>query len=160
MDVMQRLAQSGTDGVRMAIAESLTSGQLCAEVGKAGHASTWFAGGVVAYLTSVKEELLGVSAGTDPCSGRCAEELSAGVRTLLHADVAVSTTGVGGPSPVDGHQPGTVYLGWASPQGRGHKLLRLDGGPDQVVEAAVTAGLNLLAAVAEGAHQRPQGTPG
>src|SRR4051794_2308326 len=105
MDVLQRLSRRGEEGVRMAIAESLTSGLLCAEVGKAEGASGWFAGGVVAYFTSVKEALLGLSPGIDPCSGRCAEELAAGARRLLETDVAVSTTGVGGPSPVGGHQP-------------------------------------------------------
>lgn len=149
MSDLERIARAGGLGVRIAVAESLTSGSVCAAVGKGEDASSWFLGGVVCYATVVKEEVLGLRPGTDPCSAECAEQLASGVYALLGADVAVSTTGVGGPDPEDGHEPGTVYLGWATRDGTGHRLLRLDGDPSEVVARAVAAATRLLAELAE-----------
>ena len=151
---LQRLAAAGKVGVRIAVAESLTSGLLCAEVGKGDDASAWFAGGVVAYLMDVKESVLGVEPGIDPCSAACARQLARGVRLLMDADVAVSTTGVGGPDPEDGHAPGTVYLGWATAAGEGHRLCHFDGDPGAVLDAAVREAVGLLASLAEDAARR------
>jgi len=131
------------------VAESLTSGLLAGEVGKGEGASDWFAGGVVAYGMQVKTEVLGVPEGVDPCSPECAVALATGVRRLLGADIAVATTGVGGPDAVDGHEPGTVYLGWASAEGSGAQRLQLDGGPERVLERTVDQGLRLLVRLAE-----------
>lgn len=136
------------DGKRLAVAESLTCGRLASAVGRGEDASEWFAGGVVAYAMDVKERVLGVEHGIDPCSPECAEQLAAGVRDLLRADIAVSTTGVGGPDPEGGHPPGTVHLGWATAEGRGSRMLRLDGDPDEVLEQTVDAAVAMIAELA------------
>ena len=144
-DDAARLADAAArTGTTCAVVESLTSGKLAAEVGRGANAQEWFAGGIVAYQTRVKEDVLGLTPGTDPCSAACAEQLARGGRDVLGADVAVSTTGVGGPDPQDGHEPGTVYLGWATPEGAGHRLLHRDGDPAEVLDAAVAAALALL----------------
>ncbi|WP_136043172.1 MULTISPECIES: CinA family protein [unclassified Microbacterium] len=140
-------------GLRVAVAESLTSGQLASTVGAGSEASEWFAGGVVAYLTDVKERVLGLVPGTDPCSAACAEQLATGARDLLDADLCVSTTGVGGPDPEGGHPPGTVYLGWATADAVGHRRLALTGDPEEVLAATVEAAVRLLAFHAEGLRQ-------
>lgn len=132
-------------GLRVCVAESLTSGRLAGTVGAGADASVWFAGGIVAYLTAVKERVLGLTPGTDPCSATCAEQLAAGALTLFDADICVSTTGVGGPGPEGGHPAGTVYLGWATAEGRGHRALALVGDPEQVLEQATAAAVRLLA---------------
>lgn len=132
-------------GLRIALAESLTSGALASRVGAGERASDCFAGGVVAYQVRTKHDVLGVPTDVDPCSAECAELLAVGARRLLGADVAVSATGVGGPEPEDGHAPGTVYLGWSSNGSTGHRLLQLDGGPERVLDATVTAAVELLA---------------
>lgn len=144
-DAVERLATVVAERtLTLAVAESLTSGKLAAEIGRGEGAQDWFAGGMVAYQTRVKEDVLGLPPGTDPCSAECAEQLARGAMTLLGSDVAVSTTGVGGPDPQDGHDAGTVYLGWANRQGSGHRLLALDGSPEEVLDAAVDAALLLL----------------
>lgn len=148
---IDRLSRTARErGLTMAVAESLTSGLLASEVGKGESAGDWFSGGVVAYRMPVKTHLLGVPDGTDPCSAECATALAAGVRALLSADIAVSTTGVGGPDPEDGHAPGTVYLGWATSDGSGADELQLDGGPDDVLSATVHRALLLLTRLVEG----------
>lgn len=137
--------------LRIGVAESLTSGMLAETIGSGDGASGWFAGGIVAYFTDIKERVLGLTPGTDPCSAACAEQLAAGARTLFDVDLAVSTTGVGGPEPQGGHPAGTVYLGWATAGGDvGHRRLALVGDPEEVLASTVGAAVGLLAFHAEG----------
>jgi len=137
------------EGLRIAVVESLTAGGLAHAIGAGEDASRWFAGGIVAYMTDVKQHLLNVAPGVDPCSAECAEQLAAGGLELFGGDVCVSTTGVGGPEPEDGHAPGTVYLGWAMHDQRGHEHLQLDGDPDAVLAATIDAAARLLRERAE-----------
>lgn len=144
-------------GVRIAVAESLTSGALASRIGAGERASEWFAGGVVAYQVRTKHDVLGVPEDIDPCSADCAELLAVGVRRLTDADVAVSATGVGGPDPEGGHAPGTVFLGWSSNGSKGHRLLRLDGGPERVLDATVAAAVELFADLVSNVPPREAG---
>ncbi|MDQ0614256.1 nicotinamide-nucleotide amidase [Microbacterium sp. W4I4] len=143
-DVTQLSDTARARGLRVAVAESLTSGTLAGAVGAGEQASEWFAGGIVAYMMDTKERVLGLEPGTDPCSASCAEQLARGARELFDVDIAVSTTGVGGPDAENGHPPGTVYLGWATRAAVGHRLLRIDGDPDRVLAATVEAAVRML----------------
>lgn len=156
MDEVRRLSEIARErGLRVCVVESLTSGRPAATVGAGEDASSWFAGGIVAYLTEVKERLLGLTPGTDPCSAACAQQIAEGGLALFDADVCVSTTGVGGPGPEGGHPPGEVHLGWATPLGTGHRALSLTGEPEQVIDEASDAALRLLLFHAEAV--RPAG---
>src|SRR5699024_9950785 len=112
--------------------------------GAGEEASTWFAGGIVAYLTDVKQNLLKMTPGVDPCSAECAQQLAGGGLALFNADVCVATTGVGGPDTEGGHEPGTVYLGWATGDGVGQLRLQLEGDPDTVLTATIAAACQLV----------------
>lgn len=147
IDRLSRVASA--DALRIAVVESLTAGGLAHAIGAGDDASSWFAGGIVAYMTDVKQHLLNMAAGVDPCSAECAEQLAVGGLELFGGDVCVSTTGVGGPDPEGGHPPGTVYLGWAMHDQRGHEHLQLDGDPDAVLTATIDAGVRLLRERAE-----------
>jgi len=136
------LARSGR--LRIAVAESLTSGALASAVGAGDAASEWFCGGIVAYRAEAKASILGFPADRDPTSAECAEQLARGARALFDADLSVSTTGVGGPDPDGGHAPGTVFVGWATRESAGHRRLNLDGDPEDVLEATVQAAVRLL----------------
>lgn len=156
MDDVTRLSLvARARGLRIAVVESLTSGRLAAEVGAGEAAVEWFAGGVVAYMTDVKEHLLGVTSGIDPCSAECAEQMAAGAREMFGADICVSTTGVGGPGSEDGHPPGTVYLGWACEGSHGYRRLNLRGDPATVLSGTVAAAMRLLVARADELHLAP-----
>ena len=62
--IAQQLALTAKDcAARVAVAESLTGGQVCAELARTPDAGEWFVGGVVAYLSQVKYDLLGVPPG-------------------------------------------------------------------------------------------------
>jgi nicotinamide-nucleotide amidase len=100
----------------LAVAESLTGGLLLATLISVPGASKVVRGGVVAYATDLKATLLGVDAdlldrvgAVDPT---VAEAMAVGVRSRLDADYGVSTTGVAGPDPQDGHSVGTVFVGY------------------------------------------------
>lgn len=150
MDAAQQLARIAHErGLRIAVAESLTSGLLASAVGSGEHADDWFCRGAVAYRTDSKQRVLGVDAGIDPCSAACAEQMAHGARVLFEADIAVSTTGIGGPDPQDGHAPGTVYVGWATADGTGHRLFHLDGTPEEVLAESVDLAVQRLRELAE-----------
>ena len=104
-------------GLTIAVAESLTGGLLIAELISVPGASAVVRGGVVAYATELKAELLGVDAALLAASGaihpEVARQMASGVRARLGADIGISTTGVAGPDPQDGHEPGEVWLGFA-----------------------------------------------
>lgn len=138
--------------LRIAVVESLTAGGVAHTVGSGEAASEWFAGGTIAYMTDVKQHLLGVAPGVDPCSAECAEQLAAGGLELFAADVCISTTGVGGPEPAGEHPAGTVYLGWAVDHVRGHLHLQLQGEPEVVLDDTVDAAVHLLLARAQELH--------
>lgn len=115
----------------VATAESLTGGQLAARLTAVPGASRCYVGGVVSYATEVKTAVLGVPEDLvsqhGVISAECALAMATGVRRLLHADYALSTTGVAGPDPQEGHPPGTVFVGIASPEGELAFPLLLDG---------------------------------
>jgi nicotinamide-nucleotide amidase len=117
------LARGGT----VAVAESLTGGALGAALTAVPGVSATFRGGIVAYATELKAELLGVDpdllAQFGPVHPQVAATMAVGVKSRLHATYGLSTTGVAGPDPQDGHPPGEVYIGIAV-GGRGRLLTR------------------------------------
>lgn len=127
----------------VACAESMTGGAVADALSAAPGASATFLGGIVSYATEVKEELLGVAKETverhGVVSAECAEEMAAGVRRLLGADWAVSTTGVAGPDTQEGKPVGLVYVGVAGPSGVTAHELRLDGERSEIRAAATEA---------------------
>jgi hypothetical protein len=69
-------------GRTIAVAESLTGGMLVQALAKAQGSGDWLLGGVVAYASSVKHGLLGVSA-EHVVSPESAEQMAVGVRDRL-----------------------------------------------------------------------------
>jgi len=127
-----------------AAAESVTGGQVTCRLSAAGGASEWFRGGLVAYSEHAKFSVLGVDPG--PVITRaCAEQMATGVRKLLSADYAVSTTGAGGPGPEEGQPAGTVFIAVATPTGCQVRHCRFDGDPETIVEHATAQALRDLA---------------
>lgn len=136
-------------GQTVGVAESLTGGLLGAAFADVPGASAVFRGGVTAYATELKAELLGVPAGllaecgaVDP---RVATGMAEGVSRLLKSDWGLSTTGVAGPTPQDGSPVGTVFIGCAGPGGSVVRQLALDGDRGAIRRLSVLAALVLLA---------------
>jgi len=144
------IGKAAAAGKRIAAAESLTAGMVAAELGTVAGASAVLQGGVVAYQNAVKEEVLGVDrtllASAGSVDARVAEQMAAGVRTLLKADFGVSTTGVAGPDPHDGKDVGTVFIGLAGPGGTSSQEFHFAGDRASIRAQACAAALRLLAA--------------
>ena len=87
-------------GRTLAVAVSLTGGLLASAFARASGSSGWFRGGIVAYSSAVKHDLLGVPGGP-VVSEAAAAAMARAAGRLLEADVAVAVTGVGGPDPQD-----------------------------------------------------------
>jgi nicotinamide-nucleotide amidase len=146
-DTIGRLARAR--GVQVAVAESLTSGSIATRLGAAPEASSWFAGGVVAYAAEVKFKVLDVEPGP-VVTDRCAAQMAAWVSRLLGAEFTVAATGVGGPDPDEGEPPGTVYIAVSSGTGEDVVRHRFDGDPSQVVDLTTIAALQMLQTSLEG----------
>lgn len=135
-------------GLTIAVAESLTGGQLVAALIDVPGASATVLGGVVAYNTELKHSVLGVSAELlaehGPVHPEVARQMAAGVRTALAvggkpADVGLATTGVAGPESQGGQPVGTVYLGLAVGDRVESVALALSGSRSQIRSATVNA---------------------
>jgi PncC family amidohydrolase len=131
------------DGRSVACAESCTAGRISAALAAVEEASTWFAGGLVAYQDQAKRSLLQVRA-PSVLSAEAAGEMAAGVIRLLEVDVAVATTGVAGDEPVDGVEPGVVFIGTRVGEGTATSVHHVEGKPDQVCDAAAERALARL----------------
>lgn len=153
-----------SSGQTVATAESLTGGLVGAAFTDVPGASACFRGGVIAYATELKHELLGVDEGLvvehGVVSEPCAAAMAAGVRALLGVTWGVSTTGVAGPETQEGHPPGTVFVAVSGPPAGGGltswvRRLSLEGDRGEIRAAAGEAALRLLA---EALDSRKHGT--
>jgi competence/damage-inducible protein CinA-like protein len=138
----------GDRGLWLACAESLTGGELSARITGVPDASKHFAGSAVCYSPEAKRDVLGVSKetidGPGTVSEECAREMARGARRLFGTDVAVSLTGVAGPEPLEGKQPGTLWIGLATADAEEAITLNVPGDRAQVRRWAEQAALNLL----------------
>jgi nicotinamide-nucleotide amidase len=101
--------------LRLATMESCTGGLLASVLTDAPGASAVFRGGLVSYMTDVKEQF-----GVDPAiiaefgvvSPQTANAMARAVTSVLDADLGVGITGVAGPSTQDGRPVGEVHIGF------------------------------------------------
>ena len=101
-------------GRSVATAESLTGGQLGSTITSIPGASKIYRGGVIAYASDLKTDLLGVSqsllAEGGAVQAQVALEMATGTAQRLDAEFGLAVTGVAGPDSQDGHLPGTVFV--------------------------------------------------
>lgn len=144
-------------GASIAVAESLTGGALAAALIDAPGASHVVRLGVVAYDTAMKASVLGVDAQLLAARGavdpEVAEQMARGVRALADragepCTIGISTTGVAGPDPQDGHPVGEVWIGISQFTGTDEATsvhrLDLSGGRAEIRAATVQRGLEQL----------------
>jgi nicotinamide-nucleotide amidase len=145
-DLVARLTGAGQT---VAVAESLTGGLVAAALTEIAGASAVLRGGVVAYATDLKAQVLGVDASLLARAGAVdpdvAQQMASGVRSLMGATYGLATTGVAGPDQADGRSVGTVYVAVAGPVSSTVKELNLAGDRGQVRAQSALAVLALLA---------------
>ncbi len=108
-------------GMTIATAESCTGGEIARLITSVPGSSEYFKGTVVAYANDVKIRVLGVAAEDIEKEGAVSEkvvlQMAEGVRKLMQANYAVSTSGVAGPDGGTPEKPvGTVWIGIATPK--------------------------------------------
>lgn len=150
----QVVRQFTEKGMTLGTAESLTAGLIAATVADVSGASAVLMGGVVSYDPRVKHEVLGVSQEVIDTVGvvseACALQMADGARKLLKVDVALSATGVAGPTGGTAENPvGTVWLGVSTVEGTIARRFQFDGDRQsvrrQTVETALRLALDVLA---------------
>ena len=104
-------------GWMLATAESCTGGLIAGACTALAGSSQWFERGFVSYSNAAKSELLGVPAALIAAHGAVSEPvaraMAEGAVAHSHAQVALSVTGVAGPSGGTPDKPvGLVWFGW------------------------------------------------
>lgn len=106
----------------LATAESCTGGGVAEAITDISGSTNWFDCGFVVYSNASKTELLEVPDALIAQFGSVSEEVAAamaqGALANSNANVALSTTGIAGPTgAVPGKPVGTVCFGWATKDG-------------------------------------------
>lgn len=136
-------------GKTLVTAESCTGGGIGAALTAVSGASAVYKGGIISYCNEVKHHLLGVPSELLETAGAVcapvAEAMAQGARKALGADIAVSVTGLAGPSgDMFGNPVGTVYIGYADERCCISRHFCFSGDREQIRNAAIGEALNLI----------------
>ena len=140
--VEQLAAALKARGLMMATAESCTGGLIAGACTELSGSSDWFERGFVTYSNAAKHGMLGVPALLIEQHGAVSEPVARAMASgaLAHspAQLAVAVTGVAGPTGGSAEKPvGTVWFGWATPEGVFTEHQRFDGDRAAVRQATV-----------------------
>ncbi|MFG6359246.1 CinA family protein [Taurinivorans muris] len=107
--------------MRLAVAESCTSGLLGAAVTQISGASAWFEGGVLTYSNELKHSLLGVEKKVLKTFGAVSIptvcQMAGGVCSAAKSHIGLSVSGIAGPNGGNDEKPvGTVFIGLSLPK--------------------------------------------
>ncbi len=140
-------------GMTLVTAESCTGGGVAQAITMISGSSEWFDRGFVTYSNTSKEEVLGVSPDTLEQYGAVSEqtvrEMADGALQYSRAQVAVSVSGVAGPTGGTPEKPvGMVWFAWGTNNSMQAVCHQLSGDRDAVrtksVQIALQGVLNLL----------------
>ena len=137
-------------GLVLTTAESCTGGWIGEAVTMIAGSSTWYDRGFITYTNAAKQQMLGVKAATLRQHGAVSEEtvreMAAGALAASAAQIAVSVSGVAGPTGGTPDKPvGTVCIGWARKGGtRRAETCRFDGDREAVRRQSVIRALQGL----------------
>ncbi|MCW1953888.1 MAG: competence/damage-inducible protein A [Flavobacteriia bacterium] len=136
-------------GRSLALAESCTGGLLARALTAIPGASVYFKGGVVAYETAQKINLLGVSESLiqefSVVSEPVVAAMALGVQQSMSSDFAIATTGNAGPTKGDSAVPvGTVCIGIATPNEVFTHTFSMGNHRERIVQKTVNKAFELL----------------
>lgn len=139
----EKLLSSGTT---FGTAESCTGGAIAARMVLHSGISAVMKGGVVAYMRSIKEEVLGVPAKTIDDFGIVSEAtamaMAEGARKLLKSDIAVSITGIAeATEDAPAEEQPQAWVGYADVNGSSAYHIKLSRKREQSIQVAVNAAL-------------------
>ncbi|QMV02185.1 nicotinamide-nucleotide amidohydrolase family protein [Devosia sp. D6-9] len=134
----------------LATAESCTGGLLSGAITAVPGSSEAFYGGFVTYSNSAKSRMIGVPARMiqdhGAVSAPVARAMADGARNTARTDIAVSITGVAGPSGGTERKPvGLVYFAVATKDGTDVKEMRFgDIGREAIRQASIETALKMV----------------
>lgn len=136
-------------GRTLATAESCTGGGIGAALTAVSGSSAVYKGGIISYTNWVKHHVLGVDEallGTvGAVSAPVAKAMASGVRKVLDADIAVSVTGLAGPSGDEfGNPVGLVFIGYCDEYRAVAEEFHFTGDREAVRNQAVEAALKII----------------
>lgn len=139
------------NGLTIATAESCTGGGISAAITAIPGSSNVYIGGIISYADAAKINLLGVAKHTikkhGAVSGQTAIAMAEGACKALSTDLAISVTGIAGPTGGSADKPvGTVWIGLAmkSQNTTSRHFLFADNGRENVRKDTIVEALNIL----------------
>lgn len=137
------------EGKALVTAESLTGGGIGAAITTVSGASAVYKGGIISYTNEVKNKLLGVPReildAHGAVSAPVAKAMAEGARKALEADIAVSVTGLAGPSGDEyGNPVGTVFIGYSDERNTAVRHFVFPGSREEVRGQTIRAALELV----------------
>ena len=134
---------------RLGLAESCTGGKISSLITSVSGSSAYFEGSIVSYTNRLKHEKLNVKSETLDAFGAVSEEtvkeMVKGAIELLKVDVAVSVSGIAGPSGGTDEKPvGLVYICVGDSENQHVRKLTLLKDRIKNIEYSSNAALNLL----------------
>jgi len=136
-------------GKTLSVAESCTGGKIAENITAYPGASTYFKGGMVAYSTASKLNILKVDEELiekySVVSSEVAEAMAQNVKSIFKSDYGIATTGNAGPSKGDSDEEvGTVFIAIATPEGVFSQEFNFGKQRLRVVQKAVTMAFTLF----------------
>ena len=136
----------------VSLAESCTGGLVCATLTELAGSSEWFERGYITYSNAAKAECLDVPLQLIESHGAVSEEvakaMAEGARINSGSNVAISITGIAGPSGGSAEKPvGTVCFGWATENQTLTKTMHFDGDRQMIRQQAAQFALAELIAL-------------
>ncbi|MBP5308180.1 MAG: CinA family protein [Clostridia bacterium] len=127
--------------------ESFTAGRISSAIVSVPGASAVFHEGIVSYSNASKEKRLGVKKRTlknfGAVSAECCAEMASGLIASGGCDIAISSTGIAGPSNDGTDKPvGLCYLGIATRSYVKIYGYKLNGTREEITETAVRLALS------------------
>ena len=138
-----------TNGLTISVAESCTGGSLSNAFTRIPGASSYFDSGYITYSNQSKVEMLGVDIQTIKTYGAVSEEVALemviGVVTKSHSDIAISITGVAGPTGGTLEKPvGMVCFGFYSDDKTSTSTQLFSGDRASIVSQSVSYAMRQL----------------
>ncbi|MDA9335381.1 CinA family nicotinamide mononucleotide deamidase-related protein [Flavobacteriaceae bacterium] len=136
-------------GKTLAVAESCSGGKIAENITAHPGASAYFKGGLVAYSTDIKIDVLNIDpqliASYSVVSLEVAEAMAQNIKTLFNSDYGIATTGNAGPSKGDSDEEiGTVCIAIATPEGVFSQQFNFGKQRLRVIQKAVTMAFTLF----------------
>lgn len=130
-------------------AESCTGGKIAQKITAIPGSSKYFKGGIVAYDTQIKIDVLGISAeliaNNTVVSAEVATAMAIAAKKIMKTDFAIATTGQAGPTKGDSDaELGTVFIAIATPKNTFTEAFTFGQPREKVIDRAVNKAFEML----------------